>query len=453
MGVVTAIRDSLTSLVANLGTSRDKAATASYAEPTLDDDQIQNAYRGSWLARNIVDIPADDTCREWRAWKAEAAQIEFLEAEEKRLDVKGAVRQARKMARLWGGSAIYISIKGQDPSQPLDPATIGKGRIEKLTVMTRHDVVPTEIETDPLSEWYGKPKGYQLANVSPSFASVVIHPSRFVIFYGNAIPHRGGSLTHFWGDSVLLAVIDAVKHAEGTAANIASLIYEAKIDVIRIPDFMSRMNDPHYREQVLTRFGLAATAKGNNGALLLDKDEEYSQKQMSFATLPDVLNAFMQIVSGASRIPATLLIGQAPQGMNATGIGDYRNYLDRIQAEQDLEMSPAMTRLDEALIRSAIGTRPPEVWYDWAPIWTEPPKDRADTFKTMADAARALAGNGQSPSIIPLEALSDATVNALIESGILPGLEGAIEEFGRLAEQRETEEESAAAMVPERNEE
>lgn len=49
--VMTFVRDGLASLVSGLGTERDKAATVYYSEPTITDEQLVNAYRGSWMAR------------------------------------------------------------------------------------------------------------------------------------------------------------------------------------------------------------------------------------------------------------------------------------------------------------------------------------------------------------------------------------------------------------------
>ncbi len=83
-------------------------------------------------------------------------------------------------------------------------------------------------------------------------------------------------------------------------ANVASLVFEAKVDVIRIPDFMQSLQDDGYRKQVLERITLAATAKGINGTLLLDKEEDYETKSASFGTLPDIIDRFLQAVSGAA---------------------------------------------------------------------------------------------------------------------------------------------------------
>ena len=113
---------------------------------------------------------------------------------------------------------------------------------------------------------------------------------------------------------------------------------------------------------------LAATAKGVKGDLFLDKEEEFEQKTAIFGTFPEVLMAFLQIVSGAADIPAARLLGQSPAGMNATGESDLRNYYDRLQAMQEVEMTPAMMRLDECIIRSGTGLRDDDIYYEWAPL-------------------------------------------------------------------------------------
>jgi len=453
-------RDSLTSFVANLGTSRDKASTTFYGMSLLSDDQILQAYRGAWLPRKIVDIPAFDSVRAWRDWQAKGSnqkgrtaeerdgQIGPIEAEEKRLNVQGKVYTARQRARLWGGAAIMIGTGEEDLARPLEIERVGKGGIKYLTVLSRRQLRAGEQERDPASEFYGQPGSYQLSRADGQPA-VTIHPSRLCIFQGNQQPDDDlvASVNPGWGDSILMSIMDAVKNADSTAANIASLVFEAKIDVFGIPDLMANIGNEQYRSRLVERYTLAATTKSINGALIRDKEEEFETKTISFATLPDVLDRFLQIVSGAADIPATRLLGQSPAGMNSTGESDLRNYYDRLSAMQAIEMTPAMYRLDECLIRSALGSRDPDIYYDWAPLWGLSATEKATIFKTKADAARTIAGTGgTSQPLMPIDALSDALVNTLIEDNALPGLEAAIEEYGRLSEQEEDPEEAQAAV-------
>lgn len=423
MGVITYLSDKLVNLVANLGTERDKSSGSMYAPNLITDEQLVNAYRGAWLPRKIVDIPALDATRRWRGWQAEKEQIQKIEAEEKRLDLRRKVKLAMSRARLFGGAAILIGTGELDTSKPLDTDRMGLAGIKYLTVMNRRQLTATEIEQDVMSDLFGRPKAYRLTG-----SDIDIHPSRLVIFIGAEHPDPEMAMGNEfgWGDSVIQALFEAIKQSDGTMANAASLVFEAKVDVIKIPDFMQSLEDPKYKNQVLERIRLAAMAKGINGMLLLDAQEDYDSKQASFGGLPDIMDRFLQQVSGAADIPATRLLGQSPSGLNSTGEADLRNYYDRIQAIQELDIGPAMNVLDECLIRSALGARPDEIHYVWQPLWQPTAVDRATIAKSTADTIKTLSDT----KLWDADALSKAATNLLVEQSVLPGLEAAVEEFG-----------------------
>lgn len=422
------IFDSLRNVVANLGTSRDKAALSTYAFDRLDYEQLLAAYRGAWLPRKIVDIPAFDACRKWRTWTGSSDHINAIEAEERRLSIREKLLRAIIAARLYGGSALYIGTDDPDPSEPFEPTRVRRGGVRYLTVLTPRKLLAGPLDLDPASEWFNQPSYWTMSDLRGGL--VRIHPSRLVILRGAELPDDYDHFVTGWGDSVLQSVMQAVKHADATAANVASLVFEAKVDVIRVPGLMMNVGATAYREKLLERFGLAATAKGINGALLLDKEEEYEQKSASFATLPEIMDRFYQAVSGAADIPMTRLFGMSPGGLNATGDSDIRNYYDRISSIQELEINPAMARMDEALLHSALGVRPEDVYASWASLWQTTETERANIGEVTARTLNALSQSG----LFPPEALSKAGTNALVEVGALPGLESAMEEFEASAE-------------------
>lgn len=426
MTVFQRINDGFRNLVANLGTSRDKAAGNAYVASTLTAEQLATAYEVSFVAKHIIDIPAKDACREWREWQADKDQISKLEAEEKRLNLVKTVCRALIMSRLFGGAAIYIGTRDTDLAKPLDPARIGAGGIKYLTVLDRTELAADEMQLDPRLPGFGLPKLYRMTTGTE--AMVPIHPSRLVIFTGPQYATRQRQqAAEGWGDSVLTATLEKIGHLDATIANIASLIFEAKVDVIKIKDFSQNLQQGGdvYERAVLQRFQLAATAKSINGTLLLDAEEEYDQKSASFATLPDLIDRFMQIVSAAAEMPVTKLFSQSPAGMNATGESDMRNYYDHVKQGQALEIEPAMAPLDECLIRSALGERPTDVWYQWRPLWQPTAKERAENADKITNSLERL----DRMDFLPPEALSKAAVNALTETGAFPGLEAAVDEF------------------------
>jgi phage-related protein (TIGR01555 family) len=425
--------DRLVNLVSGLGGAKDKASATMFALALMGKDQLDAAYRGDWIARKVVDIPAFDETRAWRNWQAEQDQIEAIEAEEARHSIQSKVAAARVRARLYGGSALYLGVDRGTPGEELDMRRVAKGGLRYVHVLNRYEILPGEIELDPQSPLFGEPKKYTLTTGTK--ASVDIHPSRVIRFVGAGLPDRNLMLDG-WGDSALQAVDDAVRHAGSAAAAIAALLQEAKVDIIKMPNLMEGVATEEYRGKVIERFTLANTAKSMVNAILLDGEEEWSQKQVSFTNLPEVLNTYLQIASGAADIPATRLLGQTPGGLQSTGESDLRNYYDRISAGQNLSLRPALYRLDEAIIRSALGTRPPEVHYLWAPLWQIPEKERAEIAESKAKTTKLYAETG----LLPDPALGKALLNQLVEDGTYPGLDEAIKEFGEEPGQGEDDE-------------
>lgn len=427
MKIVRSIADGLANVVANLGTSRDKAAHSHYFVEPLSSADLLTIYRTSWLAKRGVRTPARDATRNWRNWRAEAEQISKIEAEEARLGLQKKVLEALIASRLYGGSAIYINTGSTAPDTPL-----GKNeQVKSLVVLTRDALTASETNKDINSEYYGRAETYSLtSNNQP----VTIHASRFVLFMGEDIP-TDGFTTMFggWGDSVLQSAIDSVKSADATVANIASLVFESKVDVMKVEGFAQLLAD-NKDSLILRRASLQAAMKGNNGMLMIDAKDDYEQKSFAFAGLPDLWGKFQEWVAGAFEIPVTRLFGRSSAGLSGSGDGDERVYYDGIAQDQRLIIGPALAPLDELIINQALGSRPAEIYYEWAALRQLTESDRAEIFSKTANGLRALAGPSAG-EIIPMDALSDSAVNELVELGILPGLEQKIVEYGTLAEQ------------------
>ncbi len=387
-----AFLDGLKNFVANLGTARDKAAGSEYELKLLTDGELLSVYRTSWLAQKIIDVPASDECRRWRNWQSSAENTVKMEEEENRLMLQQKVLQARIAARIFGGSVIYIGVGDQNPMAPLDPKTVKKGGLKALTIFPRSVLSRGDIDYDINSEGFGRPKWWELS--VGSMSHIRVHPSRFVFFFGHRIPNNSSYEEFDWGDSVLTSVMQTIIQTDSAMANLASLIFEAKIDVLSIPDLMSNIDDPQYRKDLDTRLAVANMGKGNNGMFIMDAEETYNQKKMNFATLPEVMDRFFQYSAGAADIPMTRLFGMSPGGMNSTGDSDLINYYDRLQASQKLETGPALRLLDEVLIRSAIGHRPREIQYAWRSLWQSSEVEEAEMTEKLAKSMADIKATG-----------------------------------------------------------
>lgn len=433
--------DSLRSLITGMGDPLiDKSAAVQYGYNYLSDLQLHNAYRGTWLAKKIVNIPALDALRKWRAWQADQEQITLIENTEKRLGLQLKVLQAKTLARLWGGACIYIG-DGGDASQPFEPEQVKREGLKYLTVMSRREMVAGQLELDPTLEHYGMPSTYQVANAT-NFLD--IHPSRVVVQIGDMHPDPWNAVTNTgWGDSILQSIWTAVTNVDATAANIASLVFEANVDIYKIPDLMEHLSSAQYRSKLLDKLTLANIGKSVSKALVTDSEEEYDRKQISFASLPDVLQQFLIIVSGAADIPLTRLLGQSPSGLSSTGEHDMKNYHDRVSSIQTLEIGPAMHRLDEAIIWSALGSRPAEVFYTWNPLEQMSEKEKAEIAKLKGETASILSTTG----LFMPEELREVVGNQFVEDGFYPGLGDLLKKNGEALPEFDLERRSAEAAT------
>ena len=411
-----AVRDSFKNLVANLGTTRDKQTHGGYYLNELSDDTLSAIYRTSWMGRKTVDIPAKDATRKWREWEAEADQISALESEERRLLLPQKVRKALQLSRLYGGSALYFSIEGDDPALPLQLETVKAESLSFVTAMPKTILTPGDVEQDPMAEGYGLPMWYEVIGVS---GSQVIHPSRLALFTGVEKLEVQSTTNDGWGDSILQSAYEAVRNADSTASNTSSLVYEAKVDVLQIPDLANIMANPRTRGLLEDRVQLSALLKSNNGMLVIDGDETYSQKSFTFGGLPEITYQALQAVSGAADIPLTRFLGQSPGGLSSTGESDLKNYYDSVNSMQTLTVSPALANLDEVLIRSTLGSRPDDITYSWSSLWQMSDEQKSKISLEASQTIKNLAETG----LFAEDDLSEAAANMLIEHSILPSFE------------------------------
>lgn len=424
-GTFTQVHDGIQNVATRLGGPKDKASGLSYSYSQLQDDAIEQAYRSSWIVRKAVDIPVMDATRKWRDWNADdEATTEVIAAEETRLGVQGKVRQSKINGRLFGGAALLIGLRSQqDFSRPIQLDRITQGDFAFLTVLEKSDLSPGEVETDPTSQRFGMPRWYEINTGSDTFDSVRIDPSWLVEMHGNPRPRRlsAGIMVADWSDTVLDSMITTLRHADGVLANMASLVGDAKTDVVKIPGLSRNIANKQYELDLITRFEAARMIRGNQGTFILDQEEEYESVTYAFAGMAETVDRFLQAAAGAADIPLTRFLGQSPGGMNATGDSDLTNYYDRVAAMQSTELSPAMRVLDECLIRSALGDRPEDVSPQWRPLKqmteAETADIRAKTTTTIKAIAETRLYSDEDVARVGAKMLADLGVKGLDEAG------------------------------------
>lgn len=422
----TRVGDTLLNLTSGLGViGTDKAASAGFGLNIMQEAEINAAYRGEWIARNIVDIPAEDMVRAWRTFQIDKKDIGAVEAEERRLGVRAKFGRAVFWARLYGGAALILDDGAGDLMRPL--SVTGKGGLQRLLVVPKQRCTAGPIQWDPYDPdgGFDLPIHYNLSGGQRG--SVEVHPTRVITFMGSALPDDtlGDGNSKVYGESILIAVRDAVLQASSSNAGIASLIEEAKIDIIKVNGLLAQAINKEFRDQVMARWQLAAVMKSLNSVMLIDQNETWERKQIAFSNLPETAQHFLSVAAAAARMPVTKFLGRSPQGMNATGDGDAQNYDGFITTRQDIDLSPRIDQLDAVLLVSALGTAPKaSSWSKWNPLRVPSPEENDKRRQALVTVVKTISDTG----LVPTAALETSFQNALIEEGFLPGLEEAIEE-------------------------
>lgn len=426
MGVVRNLFDGLTNALTGMGGGNDPRRGNRYVLCPLSQVEIEAAYRSSGLMRKVVDIPALDTVREWRDWQAEKAEIELLEAEERRLGIQAKVLQAETLRGL-GGGALILGAPG-DPEMPIS-ASVGKGSLQYLHVVSRWQLTAQEWIDDPTDPLFGGPRYWQITTATGQRR---IHPSRVVCFRGDPLPNLAAGTNYdeqFWGESRVQRLMEAVQNSDTAQAAFASLISKARNTIVGIPGLLDMTSTTAGEQLIGRRMNAFALAESMYSVTLKDNGdgkegsgESIDHRQVTWAGIPDIMYAFATFVAAVSDIPVTRLLGRAAEGMNSSGDSQQKDWNKMVMARQKLLLRPCLDKLDAVLIPSALGSRPAELWWQFAPLDTPTEAEEATRFKTTTDAMKQVSDM----AFVPDEAFAKAAQNTLVENGWMPGLDAAL---------------------------
>ena len=381
---------------------------------TSDAELLTVAYRESWLAKRIIDMPSEDMTRAWynlssSLEKKELRRLKLLEA---RHSVKQEITNAIRWARLYGGSLALMVIRGEEDSldQPLDQDLLLPDCFQGLLVLDRaQGIEPSaELVTDLDDPDFGLPAYYTAelnldsgnsgANPTAPGAgspapyrgprSIRIHHSRVLRFVGRELPQREMERENFWGASELEHIWEELQKRSAASANIAQLIFQANITTLKMSDFgeMMAVGTEEQKRQVLDTIRQENRFRTSFGLQMLSAGDTLENHSYSFAGLSEIYESFMMDMAGAAEIPATKLFGRSPQGMNATGESDLRNYYEMIAQLQERMLRPALEKLLPVMAISCWGYAPEDMEIVFQPVMTTSAMDRAELAAKLSES-------------------------------------------------------------------
>ena len=359
---------------------------------TSDPELLTAMYRESWLTKRIIDTPSEDMTRAWYRLSSsvDPEEIHALRQLEARHSVKQELTNALRWARLYGGSLALMVIRGEEGrlDQPLEQEMLLPDCFQGLLVLDRaQGIEPSaELVSDLDDPDFGLPKYYTVNLDTENYRMVRLHHSRVLRFIGRELPRGETIRENFWGASEMEHIRDELLKRSAASANIAQLIFQANITTLKMSDFGELLGagTEEQRKSVEYAMGMENRFRTSFGIQLLSRDDSLENHPYSFTGLSEIYEQFMMDMAGAAEIPATRLFGRSPQGMNATGESDLRNYYDMIASLQERQLRPALEKLLPVMAVSCWDYVPESLEIVFEPVMTSSPAERAELVQKLS---------------------------------------------------------------------
>ena len=359
---------------------------------TSDPELLTAMYRESWLTMRIIDMPSEDMTRAWYRLSSSLSeeQVHVLRRLEARHSVKQELTNALRWARLYGGSLALMVIRGEEDrlDQPLDTDMLLPGCFQGLLVLDRAQGIQPSVRlvSDLDDPDFGLPESYTVNLESESFRTVTLHHSRVLRFVGRELPRTETVRENYWGASEMEHIQEELLKRSAASANIAQLLFQANITTLKMSDLGDLLSagTEEQRRSVLRAMEAENRFRTSFGVQLLSRDDALETHSYSFAGLGEIYEQFMMDMAGAAEIPATKLFGRSPQGMNATGESDLRNYYDMIASLQERQLRPALEKLLPVMVVSCWGYVPEDLEIVFEPVMTTSPTERAELVSKLS---------------------------------------------------------------------
>lgn len=375
--------DSWVNAITAMGTGRDRTTFTTWLPPVpLTPQELASMYAADDLVRVIIDTFPEEMMRQSFEIVCDAAWHDKIQRECERLHVSEHLTDANVYGGLFGGCLLWVGTDdGHDPSTPVTYP----GPVRFLEVIDRRYANP---EFTRVLD----PRCYEIYPIAQTEAweqlgsrgIARLHRSRVLRFGGVRTDVESRLTLNGWDWSVLQAEIETIKAFQEVFAAARYLIGDASQAVLKLKGLLAGLAGGK-RDDLITRAQLLDMTRGIARSIILDADsnESFERHTQTFAGVADMLAMFARRLSAATQIPVTVLMGQAPAGLNATGDSDMRIFYDRVASKRRQKLEPHLLSVLRR-IAGGLGYRGP-LAVKWPSLWQESPAELAARRKTVAE--------------------------------------------------------------------
>lgn len=365
----TRFNNSLTDFVSEaLGTAVSQASTAQannrYAAVTLNRALISTMYQEHGIIQVLIDQPVDDAFRggiQVVCPEMSADEVKELEAWVLEKDILLTYAQALKWARLFGGAGIIINA-GQTMDKPFSI-----GSIKEKTPLAFYAVDRWELSYTPQGNAMIDALAVDKQEVPFNYYGHRLHRDNVIKIMGKIAPSLIRGQFSGWGVSEIEKILRSWNQYVKHQSVAFEILDESKVDVFKIEGFNGSVMTPQGATLTAQRIGLAAKLKNYQNALVIDKNDDYEAKVMSFSGLAEILTQIRIGLAADLRMPMTKLFGISAAGLSA-GEEDIENYNAMIESEIRSKVKSGLTTMLEIGCQKLFNYVPEKINFNFHPL-------------------------------------------------------------------------------------
>jgi phage-related protein (TIGR01555 family) len=326
---------------------------------------LNEAYVELGLVQTIVDVPVDDALRggiEIMSKQLEEEQLLELQTSLERDDDLTIAAQTAKWNRLFGGAGL-IALTDQDPFTPLNVEAITadsdfgfKAADLWELFWDQQDVEGFDIvEDDYESEWF-------------SYYGIELNKTRVRSMKGITAPSFVRPRLRGWGFSVVEMLVRSInQYLKGTDLGF-EVLDEFKLDVYKIKNLVNTLLSPNGEEKIRQRVQLANWQKNYQNALVMDSEDDFDHKQLSFAGLAEAMQGIRMQVASDMRMPMIKLFGTPASGLGADDEESLEVYNSMVESDVRAKLKPVLRWMLELKCQRLFGFIPDDLDFKFQPL-------------------------------------------------------------------------------------
>lgn len=352
--------------------------------------------------RAFADALSSELTREWITFKGAAdtegdgeaeqdtVRIEELKAAVKKRNLQDIFKLAAAQDCFFGRAQISINIKGADKKLPLvlDPRTIRKGTLESFTCIEAMWTTPSAYNSnDPTAPDFYKPSEWFVLGQQ-------VHASRIMTIITRPLPDMLKPAYNFSGMSLSQLAEPYVNNWLRTRQSVSDLINNFSITALKT-NMAQVLQGSCDGSDVNARADLFTLTRSNRGLMLLDKEnEELDQVNTPLSGLHELQAQSQEQMCAVSRMPAIILTGISPGGLNASSDSEIRVFYDWISSQQNAFWRHPLEIFIKVIMLDLWGEIDDTISFEFNPLWQITAKEEAEIRASDATTAATYLDRG-----------------------------------------------------------